>query len=475
MPFTAGVYAAPSSPGAFNQAVDGQPATPAAWNALLADLTTALSTTVLKDGTQIITANIPMNSHKFTGMITGSVATDSATLGQVQTVAGSYASTVGGTGDAITLTVSPALTALTAGLRLVFTATASNTTATTINASGLGVRAVTWPNQDALVANDITINSLVEVGFNSATNTWQMMNVPAPVRQNIANTKGDLYVYNGSIATRLQSVAGSVLMGRTAASSGLAYGSAANEAIWGLTYQNAAGDVTNDLDLAAGGCMDATNAYWIGVAALTKQSDVNWAVGTGAGMLDTGTVGNSPYYLWAIARSDTGVTDILCSLSSTAPTMPANYDFKRLIGWFRRTGAAIILFKTYEAAGGALRYLWSSPTLDVNLANTLTTSRRTDAVNVPLNFSVDAILNVVISDVGSAAAARIYCPDQADVATGDATTAPLGNISIQTTGDAYAQLIIKTSAAGLIAARATLATVDQYSVSTEGFTWSRRP
>lgn len=242
--------------------------------------------------------------------------------------------------------------------------------------------------------------------------------------------------------------------------------------IYGGTYANNAGDATNDLDIAATGCMDATGAYWITAAALTKRSDAVWAVGNAAGALDTGVVGNNDYYIWAIARSDTGVTDYLFSLSSTAPTMPANYDFKRLIGWFKRVGGTIVAFHTYETEGGGIQLNWDSPTLDVNLANTLTTARRTDAIKVPLNFSVEANINVAMNDV-STLAAIISCPDQTDLAP-SGSAAPLHNFTISVTGLSIAQLMkIRTSATGTIAARAT-GTMDFYGVSTVGFTWSRR-
>jgi hypothetical protein len=242
----------------------------------------------------------------------------------------------------------------------------------------------------------------------------------------------------------------------------------------GLIYSNNVTDATNDLNIVAGQCRDATNVDTLVLAALTKQSDVAWAVGTAAGMLDTGAVGNNDYYLWAIKRADTGVTDVLCSLSSTAPTMPTNYTLKRLFGWFKRVGGTIVAFITYETEGGGLEFNWTSPTLDVNLVNTLTTSRRTDAVKVPLDFSVTAHLNVVVSD-SAAHVAWIYCPDQADLAP-SATLTPLANIGGNSvnTPTIYTQLHVRTSATGTIAARANIATVDGYAVVTLGFNWARR-
>lgn len=106
-----------------------------------------------------------------------------------------------------------------------------------------------------------------------------------------------------------------------------------------------AADTDHDVTFAAGRARDSTDVEDIVLAsALTKQIDAAWAVGTNLGGLDTGSVGNnSIYYLWVIKRSDTGVVDALFSLSATAPTMPANYDFKQRVGWVRTGGSATIL------------------------------------------------------------------------------------------------------------------------------------
>lgn len=240
--------------------------------------------------------------------------------------------------------------------------------------------------------------------------------------------------------------------------------------ISGFTYSNNGTDATNDIDITAGTCRDSTDAVNIVCAALTKRSDAAWAVGSGNGWLDTGAVGNSDYYIWAIKRSDTGVTDSLCSLSSTAPTMPASYDYKRLVGWFKRVGGTIVLFDTYEIFGGGLEFNWRAPTLDISLTNTLTTSRRTDAVKVPLNFSVIARMNVYTYDATTAHKVHVYCPDQTDAAVAGA----VGNLASSTAIEGSATIHVRTSSAGLIALRASLATVDFFYAMTQGFQWGRR-
>lgn len=252
----------------------------------------------------------------------------------------------------------------------------------------------------------------------------------------------------------------------------------------GLTYQNNVSDATNDLDIATGAAMDSSNAKLMVLgSALTKRSDANWAVGTNQGMLDTGAIGNNDYYLWLIFRSDTEVTDVLCSLSSTSPTMPASYSYKRLIGWFKRSGGAIVAFTTYESDGGALDFSWVTRANDIDRSGgtALSTTRVLDAVRVPLNISTIALLNVEAS-ITNGTSISVGCPDEANAAVAF-NTAPLGNVGSNIALDAGAQTVasgvyqqqlrIRTDTSGQIASRAS-ASVTRYIVSTVGFHWSRR-
>lgn len=109
--------------------------------------------------------------------------------------------------------------------------------------------------------------------------------------------------------------------------------------IYGLAMTTNATDAANDIDFAAGvATSDAAPYYRMTASAMTKRLDATFTAGTGNGMLDTGTVANSTYYLFEIQRSDTLVTDFLASTSASAPTMPTNYDRKRLIGSLVRSG-----------------------------------------------------------------------------------------------------------------------------------------
>ena len=244
--------------------------------------------------------------------------------------------------------------------------------------------------------------------------------------------------------------------------------------IYGWTYSNNGADAVNDIDIAAGGGADSTGAVFFSTGALTKQLDVAWAVGTNQGGRLGGVIADTDYNIWAIYRGDTGAGEIAYeAVSASTPTLPASYTHYRKIGWFKRVAGTIVAFTTSEIAGGGIQLLWKAPTLDVDLANTLTTTRRTDAVKVPLQFAVDAILTLYVYDATTSAYFLICCPDETDVAPSP-TAARLATGQTVTANVWSGQITVRTSAAGLIAARADLATVDTYRVSTNGFEWSRR-
>ena len=157
--------------GVFNVNSAGQPVvastliTSAAFNAFTADVATALSTCILKDGQQTVTANIPFGGNKLTGVAAGTARTDAANIGLLQDGTGVYVATVGGTVDVITLTPSPAITAYVAGQSFKFIAAGANTTNVTVNISGLGAKAVTKTGSTPLVGGDLPSGAIVHATY----------------------------------------------------------------------------------------------------------------------------------------------------------------------------------------------------------------------------------------------------------------------------------------------------------------------
>ncbi len=185
MPFSSGVYSAPSSPGAFNPAVSGQPATPTTWNALLLDISTALSTAVLKDGTQTVTADIPFANHKLRQVADATAATDAVNAGQI--VAGVLTG-VDDTGAADAYVIAPTfgIVAYAAYQTFSFKAAHTNTTTSTLAVSGLAAKTIKHLDGSDLLAADILAGELVQVmydgtnfqllsptGLRGTANTWR--------------------------------------------------------------------------------------------------------------------------------------------------------------------------------------------------------------------------------------------------------------------------------------------------------------
>ena len=102
MAFAAGVYTLPAG----NPVVTATTISSSWGNTTLSDIATALSTCVLKDGTQTLTANIPMSNFKLTGLAAGTSGNDSVRLSQLQNNTVSYLTGTAGT-NAITASGSP--------------------------------------------------------------------------------------------------------------------------------------------------------------------------------------------------------------------------------------------------------------------------------------------------------------------------------------------------------------------------------
>jgi hypothetical protein len=406
-------------------------------NNTLTDIATGLSTAVCKDGQTTVTANLPMATFRHTGVGAGVATTDYARYDQVQNGAPMVLASVAGT-NTVTGSVSPTPAAYVAGQTFRLVPAATNTGATTLNINSLGAGSV-LNNGLALVGGEFHIGIPVEVFVSTSTPVFHIIG-------------------SGNIDSLPRGY------------------------ISGCLFSNNSGDATNDIDFSVGVCRDSTNASNIACAALTKRLDADWVAGTNQGMRNSAAaITDTDYYLYAVATA-AGVQDYYAHTSATVATVltalqaetgGSSYIYARLIGWIKRASGAIVAFKTYETAGGGIEMKWDAPTLDVNLANTLTTSRRTDAVKVPLNFSTTAILRVEIFDASSGFQALVCCPDETDAAPSN-SAAPLANFGDSSSGlRQFDEIRVRTSATGTVAARADLATVDLYAVVTVGFEWGR--
>jgi hypothetical protein len=293
-------------------AIAGQTIQPSQHNPPLEDIVAqGLSAVLVRDGRAPMIGNLKMNTFRITGLGDGTAPADAVTKGQMETA-------VTGATDSVAYnalkfsTKSATYTAVKAdnatAFRFTAVATLNLTAAATLGANW-------WCEIQATNGNVVIDPNAAETIDGAATVVVQTGQIAR------------VYCNGTSFATELSGdpLAGPQIQGFSS----------------GLALSTNVADAANDVDIAAGAAAsDAPPFYLMQLgAALTKRLDANWAVGTNQGGLDTGSVSAAAtYYIWLIQRSDTLVTDVLFSLSSTAPTIPASYDRKRLIGSLVRTG-----------------------------------------------------------------------------------------------------------------------------------------
>lgn len=155
-------------PGASFPVVSGAVIDSAKHNAVINDLASGLSTCVTKDGQTTITANQPMGGYIHTGVGNSAARDGYAALGQVQDGGATWAGTAGGTANAITLTLTPAISAYAAGQEFTYKSGASaNTTAMTVAVSGQAAKAI-QKNGAALASGDHPANMWFRITYDGA-------------------------------------------------------------------------------------------------------------------------------------------------------------------------------------------------------------------------------------------------------------------------------------------------------------------
>lgn len=240
----------------------------------------------------------------------------------------------------------------------------------------------------------------------------------------------------------------------------------------GMTLSNNVADPANDIDIAIGSASSdgLTPALMTLASALTKRLDAGWAVGTGNGGLDTGSVANTTYHVWLIERSDTGVVDVIFSTSATSPMLPANYDRKRRIGSIVRSGGTI---RPFTQRGD--EFLWLTPVSDINV-NVPGVGTAIRTLSVPGGLQVEAIFSVWLVDLGGSAGQSVNLlltsPDQADtpasgtifilstLVNGSANVSASGLVRIRTNSSSGVRSNLSASGAGVTLRMVTLGYID---------------
>jgi hypothetical protein len=187
----------------------------------------------------------------------------------------------------------------------------------------------------------------------------------------------------------------------------------------GLTLSTAGS--TGTFSVAAGEAADSTNVLMMALASAMSKTTSAWAVGSGNGALDTGTIANSTWYhVWLIQRPDTGVVDVVVSTSASSPTMPTSYTLKRRIGSMLTDGSA----KWTAFVQDGDEFQWVTPVLDVNATNP-GISEVSRTLSTPLGVRVLAKIQILF--VNTDTAGSFVFTYVSDLSTTD--SAPSGSLS----------------------------------------------
>ena len=221
-----------------------------------------------------------------------------------------------------------------------------------------------------------------------------------------------------------------------------------------LTLSTAGGSGT--MTIAAGIASDSTNTAMMNLVASISKTTAAWAVGSGNGGLDTGVIANNTWYHFhEITRVDTGVVDVLFSLSVGAPTLPASYTLFRRIGSRKTDGSGHWI--SFSQNGDEV--LWTAPVLDMNAVGALNSGQLV-SLTVPPGVKVWAEIELVGAYVSLSTAFAFWALD------GNQAQYQLVAIS---TSNGYAYIVLRTNTSGQVGWIASAAGGATISLTTLGF------
>lgn len=149
------------------------------------DFANGLTASVAKDGQTTMTGNLPMGGNRITSLANASARMDAAPVGQVQDGSFIWGGTAGGSANARTISVTPAITSYATGQTFRFiNGAAANSGAATLAINGLTAINIVKADGSALAAGDLAANAVIEVVYTGSA----FAAIVADVRAGVANT-----------------------------------------------------------------------------------------------------------------------------------------------------------------------------------------------------------------------------------------------------------------------------------------------
>lgn len=179
----------------------------------------------------------------------------------------------------------------------------------------------------------------------------------------------------------------------------------------GLTLSTAGSSGT--FGISVGAASDSANVLLLSLPSAFTKTTGTFSAGTGNGALDAGSIANNTWYHVFIIGSPVVSSDILFSLSPTAPTLPGGFTLFRWIGAMKTDGSAHwIAFSQKDG-----EFLWSIPIEDLTSTMPSNSSAQLLVLSVPTGIQVSSLFSMRGSYGSTVDFTLITSPDQADTAS----------------------------------------------------------
>lgn len=285
------------------------------------DIASAITDSIAKDGQTTPTANLPMGGFRHTNVGSATARSQYGVVGDIQDNDYAYG-TVGGTANAISVTLSPAPTSYATGMALDFFVGTTNSSTVTINVNGLGAKDLHGPD-GALSAGQIVAGDYLRAVYDGTRFKAQIYARTGSVgiQATVFDAKGDLIVASAADTAGRLAVGndGTNLQASSGASNGQVwaaptYAGVRNAALAASVAGNA---LTIALKGADGSDPSATNPVVIPTRSTTATSgDYDWFVQTAASSVvvpsgaTLGTSNNVPFRIWVVVFNNGGIIQL---------------------------------------------------------------------------------------------------------------------------------------------------------------------
>ena len=143
------------------------------------DLATGINSTLNKAGQNSPTADISWGGFKITSLGSSTTRAGAMNVGQLQDGAAIWGGTSGGSANAQTITLTPAITAYVAGMIVRFRAGFTNTSTVTLNVNGVAAGTIKLSDGTSVKAGQIILNAVYSVVYDTVSSSWILMNPEA--------------------------------------------------------------------------------------------------------------------------------------------------------------------------------------------------------------------------------------------------------------------------------------------------------